>query len=78
MRGGLVPVGDDAGNFRFKPGNPFIQVGLRIGRKILSREARGRVSCGPWQIRFFHYNPTSPAKRLAVNPRDGYSPQVVG
>jgi hypothetical protein len=63
----------DTGNFGFERCNPLAQFGLRIGRKVFGCEATRCVAFGPWAIGFFHCRAASPAKRLAVNHRDGYS-----
>lgn len=62
VRGGGVTVGGDPGDFRLEHGNPFAQFGLRIGRKILRREATRGISGGPWAVWFFHHTTASPAK----------------
>jgi putative PIG3 family NAD(P)H quinone oxidoreductase len=52
--GGLVPVGPDSRDLRFEPRNPFVELVLRIGAKVLESEATRRISAGPGTIGFFH------------------------
>ena len=76
--GGLVPVRCDPRDFGGEQRDPVSKFGLRVGGKVFACEATRRVSAGPRAIGFFHSGRTSPAKRLAVNRRDGYSRSQVG
>lgn len=71
---GFIAVRNNAGFFGIEQRDAFGQFGLRVGRQILGCEATRGVSDRSWAIGFFHHEATSLAKRLAVNPRDGYSP----
>jgi hypothetical protein len=57
--GGFVAMGGHPRDFRFEQGDPFIQLGLRIGAKVFACEAIRRVSAGPWAIGFFHCDAAS-------------------
>jgi hypothetical protein len=78
VSGGLIPMRGNAGDFGFKLSDPLAQFGLRIGRKVFGCEATRGVAFGPRAIGFFHCCAASPAKRLAVNRRDGYSRSLRG
>ena len=76
--GDFVAVGDNPGDFRLQQRDPLGQISLRIGREILLGEATRCIPAGSWKIGFIHQTATSQAKRLAVNPRQGYSRHQVG
>jgi hypothetical protein len=74
----FVAVGDHPGDFCLQQGDPLGQIGLRIGREVLLCEATRCIPAGSWEIGFIHQTAASLAKRLAVNPRQGYSRREVG
>jgi hypothetical protein len=64
VRGGLAAVRGNAGDFGFEQGDAFIQLGLRIGAKVLESEAARGVSDRPGAIGFFHCFAASPPSGL--------------
>lgn len=66
-------MGPDARDLGFKQGNALSQFRLRIGAEILACEANRSVPFGSREIGFFHSEPASQPKRLAVNRQGGYS-----
>jgi len=54
VRGGFAAMGGNPRNLGFEQGNALVQFGLRVGAKVLGREARCRISFGTWAIWLFH------------------------
>jgi hypothetical protein len=67
VRGGFAAVGGNAGDFGFEQGDAFIQLGLRIGAKVLGSEACRGVSDRPGAIGFFHcFAASAPSGLLSI------------
>jgi hypothetical protein len=60
----LAAMRPDPGDLGFEQGDPFIQVGLRIGAEVFAREAIRRVCAGAWAVWFFHCGAASAPSRL--------------
>jgi hypothetical protein len=67
VRGGLAAMRANAGDFGFEQGDAFIQLGLRIGAKVLGSEACRGVSDRPGAIGFFHrFAASAPSGLLSI------------
>jgi hypothetical protein len=67
VRGGLGAMGGNAVDFSLEQGDPFVQLGLRVGAEVLGREATCGISDRPWAIGFFHCRAASaPSGLLSI------------